>query len=550
MMRAQVLQPIDRLISPNKGVPLVLSDDGTTVSLTYKMLNPSGGFKIKPDLTGTTGGFFFEANNSAGAAGNGFNFQILNDPTSGGLFRCVDNVGQTLFSVNGKAASSVASNRPIFLIQAPSSLAYYQDVIGAYQGGSAFTLGFSNLSVQAAGIRVLFNNGVTSNPALQAAGVAGIIARCDYTNTVAAASAKCAYGIAAQGGYGSTSVFGSSAGDWIAGGMVSIGPTANGNTIGWSGGFFVLRSATAPSNPFTNWIGLGICTAPSSVNAAGIMCSESIETVAEKPVIYNSTATFNNIIMPPATGSRPYTAYTKGNTSHRWVAAASVLRSAIGGTDTLDLSATALSPTTDGLLSLGTTALGFSALNLKDTAAAFRATLQFTNTGISANRVLTADLGDASRVLTLSGNPTLADWFDQSVKTAASPAFAGLTVNSFAFTVGGAPTLNDWFDQNVKTTGTPQHARIGVGTAADGTALIKLAAGNVLLDTTTGTKWGTAASEKQAWWNATPIVQPTTAIAAATFVANTSGIVDDSATFDGYTIGQVVKALRTEGLLA
>lgn len=36
----------------------------------------------------------------------------------------------------------------------------------------------------------------------------------------------------------------------------------------------------------------------------------------------------------------------------------------------------------------------------------------------------------------------------------------------------------------------------------------------------------------------------------AALAANTSGIVDDSATFDGYTIGQVVKALRSTGLLA
>ena len=57
-------------------------------------------------------------------------------------------------------------------------------------------------------------------------------------------------------------------------------------------------------------------------------------------------------------------------------------------------------------------------------------------------------------------------------------------------------------------------------------------------------------SQKLSLWNATPIVQPTTAVAAATFVANTSGIVNDTATFDGYTIGQIVKALRNIGALA
>lgn len=73
---------------------------------------------------------------------------------------------------------------------------------------------------------------------------------------------------------------------------------------------------------------------------------------------------------------------------------------------------------------------------------------------------------------------------------------------------------------------------------------------NIVLGSTTGTKIGTATTQKIGLWNATPIVQPTTAIAASTFAANTSGIVDDSATWDGYTIGQVVKALRNIGALA
>jgi len=84
---------------------------------------------------------------------------------------------------------------------------------------------------------------------------------------------------------------------------------------------------------------------------------------------------------------------------------------------------------------------------------------------------------------------------------------------------------------------------------ATGTGLT-LSALNLITDTTTGMKIGTATTQKLSFWNATPIVQPTNAVAAATFVANTSGIVDDSATFDGYTLGQVVKALRNMGLLA
>jgi hypothetical protein len=70
-------------------------------------------------------------------------------------------------------------------------------------------------------------------------------------------------------------------------------------------------------------------------------------------------------------------------------------------------------------------------------------------------------------------------------------------------------------------------------------------------DTTTGVKIGTGTSQKIAFWNQTPVVQPTTGVAEAAFVANAGGTaVTDDSTFDGYTIQQVVKALRNIGLLA
>lgn len=72
---------------------------------------------------------------------------------------------------------------------------------------------------------------------------------------------------------------------------------------------------------------------------------------------------------------------------------------------------------------------------------------------------------------------------------------------------------------------------------------------NIAANATTGTKIGTATTQKLGFWNTAPIAQPTTAHAAATFVTNTSLIANDTATFDGYTIGQVVKALRDFGVL-
>ena len=73
---------------------------------------------------------------------------------------------------------------------------------------------------------------------------------------------------------------------------------------------------------------------------------------------------------------------------------------------------------------------------------------------------------------------------------------------------------------------------------------------NIAFGTTTGTKIGTATSQKIGFWNVTPIIQPTTAVASATFVANAGTTVNDASTFDGYTLGKVVKALRNIGLLA
>lgn len=72
---------------------------------------------------------------------------------------------------------------------------------------------------------------------------------------------------------------------------------------------------------------------------------------------------------------------------------------------------------------------------------------------------------------------------------------------------------------------------------------------NLLLGTTTGTKIGTATNQKLSLWNATPIVQPTTSVAAATFVAGSGTEINETSTFDGYTIKQVVKALRNIGIL-
>ena len=136
-----------------------------------------------------------------------------------------------------------------------------------------------------------------------------------------------------------------------------------------------------------------------------------------------------------------------------------------------------------------------------------------------------------------------------------SGAGASLTTNGGAvmigYQAGNAETAaNKLYIANSSTTtpliygdfSTPSLTFNGTVTHADGY--------NIVLGTTTGSKLGTATSQKLGVWNATPIVQPTTGVAAATFTANSGTAVNDASTFDGYTIGQVVKALRNIGWLA
>jgi hypothetical protein len=73
---------------------------------------------------------------------------------------------------------------------------------------------------------------------------------------------------------------------------------------------------------------------------------------------------------------------------------------------------------------------------------------------------------------------------------------------------------------------------------------------DIAVGSTTGTKIGTATTQKIGFYNATPIARPDTGVAASAFVAGTGTAVNDNSTFGGYTIKQVVQALQNLGLLA
>ena len=82
------------------------------------------------------------------------------------------------------------------------------------------------------------------------------------------------------------------------------------------------------------------------------------------------------------------------------------------------------------------------------------------------------------------------------------------------------------------------------------TALTVGDANDIAVGTTTGTKIGTATSQKLAFWDKTPVVQPTTGISEAAFVASSGGSIHPTSTFGGYTIAQIAQALIDVGILA
>jgi len=81
-------------------------------------------------------------------------------------------------------------------------------------------------------------------------------------------------------------------------------------------------------------------------------------------------------------------------------------------------------------------------------------------TDLSADRILTITTGDAARTITLSGNPTLADWFDQSVKVAGSPTFADVFVpDGGTFGISG----NELLTFNAAGTAVFSGCMVGIG---------------------------------------------------------------------------------------
>jgi len=75
-------------------------------------------------------------------------------------------------------------------------------------------------------------------------------------------------------------------------------------------------------------------------------------------------------------------------------------------------------------------------------------------------------------------------------------------------------------------------------------------AANLAFNTSTGSKIGTATTQKLSFWNKTPIVQPTTAVTGATLVSNGGTAITATDTFGGYTLQQLAAIIINTGLAA
>ena len=73
---------------------------------------------------------------------------------------------------------------------------------------------------------------------------------------------------------------------------------------------------------------------------------------------------------------------------------------------------------------------------------------------------------------------------------------------------------------------------------------------DISFNATTGTKIGTATNQKLAFWNKTPIIQPTTGITGATRVGGGGTALTSTDTFGGYTVAQLAAILINTGLTA
>lgn len=205
-----------------------------------------------------------------------------------------------------------------------------------------------------------------------------------------------------------------------------------------------------------------------------------------------------------------------------------------------------------GADTVGGTAYGLviASANTQPVAAAIQiqsndAACQFAN-GINFNWRATEGLLTGA-VLRVTGDTGATS---QRLLYATSVAFSSAEIDIPSFVVAATPATVD--ARIAVTASSSTTARVGVNAvSANATVQIRpKGTGQSQLADSSGNVRVAVNSTGMALFGGTPVAQPTTAGAAATFVANAGTAVNDASTFDGYTLPQIAKALRNIGALA
>lgn len=157
-------------------------------------------------------------------------------------------------------------------------------------------------------------------------------------------------------------------------------------------------------------------------------------------------------------------------------------------------------------------------------------------------QVTTSGAVNYTSSLALTGLEGMANHTGSGTVTGAVGVLAYCAVNSTGTLNTGIGIYAYGATKGSGSIGTYYGIRVADQTAATTNYAIYTGRGDIRLMSNTADKLGL--------WGASPVAQPTTGVASATFTGNSGTAVNDASTFDGYTIKQVVKALRNIGLLA
>jgi hypothetical protein len=237
---------------------------------------------------------------------------------------------------------------------------------------------------------------------------------------------------------------------------------------------------------------------------------------------------------------------------------------AISGTQTItSASATSLTVGPNGatnpvLTVDGSTASAATGVKVKGAAAAGGVALTVTTSGTNESATIDAA---GSGTITLNGVAGGGTGAVQIGGAASGANATGLKVTPAAAASGVAiVAVSTGTDENVtldaKGAGTLTLNGTATGTVTVGANLTMANAKNIVFNTSTGTKIGTATSQKLAFYNSTPIVQPTASVDVTGFVAGSGTASKSDSVWAGasgasaYTVGGIVTALKNLGLLA